>query len=65
MRGALIVILALSAAACGTVGGPTGGYVTYDVLAQMQRDCAAKGGTLKQKTEGDPRWIDAWACERK
>jgi hypothetical protein len=65
MRAALVILLAMSASACGTLGGPDGGYASYDVLAQMQKDCEAKGATLKQKTEGDPRWIDGWTCERK
>jgi hypothetical protein len=51
-------------AACAT-GGPLGGYANYDALKQAQADCAAKGGTLKLKDQGNPEWIESWTCERK
>ena len=61
---ALIAIAALAASACAT-GGRDGGYATYDALAQAQRECAAKGGVLKQKPQGNTSRIDGFACERK
>jgi hypothetical protein len=64
IRGLLAASLALALSGCA-LGGPQGGYANYDVLAEMQKDCAAKGGTLKLKPEANPEWIDGYACERK
>ena len=61
---ALTAIAALTLTACAA-GSRDGGYATYDALAQAQRECAAKGGVLKQKTEGNAKRMDGFACERK
>jgi uncharacterized lipoprotein YmbA len=60
----VLAIAALVLSACAT-GGRDYGYATYDALAQAQRECAANGGVLKQKPEGNPSRIDGFACERK
>ena len=64
MRVLVISMSALSLGACA--GGPTRdeGLATLDALRDMQAACAAKGLTMKLKTEGDPQYIDAYACER-
>ena len=64
MRPLAISMISLSLGACA--GGPTrdGGLATLDALRDMQAACAAKGLTMKLKTEGDPQYIDAYACER-
>jgi hypothetical protein len=59
-----ILLLALGAGACAT-GGPEGGVASYDALRQAQQDCAARGGTMRLKPQGDPQSIQAYACERK
>jgi hypothetical protein len=38
---------------------------TLDALRSFQAACAAKGQTMKLKTDGDPQRIDAYACVRK
>ena len=64
IRVAAIALSALSLGACA--GGPTRdeGLATLDALRDMQAACAAKGLTMKLKTEGDPERIDAYACVR-
>lgn len=65
MRALAISLFALSLGACA--GGPTRdeGVATLDALRDAQAACAARGLTMKLKTEGDPQYIDAYACERK
>ena len=63
MRIAAIMALGLLAAGC--IGGRDRGLATYDALVDAQRACAAKGGVLKQKDEGNAKRIDGFACERK
>jgi uncharacterized lipoprotein YmbA len=60
----MLAAAALALAGCA-LGGPQGGYANYDALAQMQQDCAAKGGNLKLKPQANPEWIDGYVCERK
>jgi hypothetical protein len=60
----LLISLAMVAVAACATGGPTGGYANYDALKIARDACAAKGGTLKLKPEGNPERIDAWACDR-
>ena len=64
MRALIAIAGVLMLTACAT-GGQTGGYANYDDLKRAQADCAAKGGTLRLKTEGNAERIDAYACERK
>ena len=58
--------LALSACAdMGGVGaGRNGGIATYDDLKDAQKTCAAKGGALKLKRNGDPQYLEDYACEK-
>jgi hypothetical protein len=64
MRLALIISLGLGLQACAAAGRD-GGVATYDSLRAAQAECAAKGGTLRPKTEGNFRSIDGYACEVK
>ena len=57
--------LALSACASGVGAGRNGGIATYDDLKQAQQACAAKGGSLKLQKNGDPQFLDDYACEKK
>ena len=56
------MILALGLGACAT-GGPEGGVATYDALKAAQDSCAARGGRLVLKDQGDARDIEAYACK--
>jgi hypothetical protein len=38
---------------------------TLDALRDAQAACAAKGGTLQLRPEGDPESIQAYECVRK
>ncbi|HEX2801484.1 MAG TPA: hypothetical protein VHN73_05430 [Phenylobacterium sp.] len=62
MKVALAMILALGLCACAT-GGPDGGVASYDVLKAAQDNCAARGGRLVLKDQGDNRNIEAYACK--
>jgi hypothetical protein len=64
MKTMMALIVSLAATACAT-GGQEGGIATYDALQRMQADCAARGMTLRLKTEGAAQSVDAYACERK
>ena len=65
MKAGLIAILvALGTAACADGPAPDGGIANYDALKLAQTDCAARGGKLVLKTDGDPQSIDAWTCKR-
>ena len=59
---ALIALLALTACAGG---GRDEGVATLDALSDLQKTCAAQGGTMQLKPQGDPTSIDAYACVRK
>jgi len=65
MRAAMAITLMLGLSACGGVAMRDGGVATYDALRAAQAQCAAKGGTLKVKRNGDPKYLDDYACERK
>jgi hypothetical protein len=62
---ALVAAAALALGACAT--GPTRdeGLATLDALKDAQAACAAKGGEMQLKRDGDPTSIDAYACVRK
>ena len=66
MRTMLLAIAAVSLSACGGgVGfGRSIGVATYDDLKAAQQACAAKGGTLKLQKNGDPQYLDDYACEK-
>ena len=60
----LLAALALTACATGAGFGQAGGVATYDDLKKAQQSCAAKGGSLKLQKNGDPQFLDDYACER-
>jgi hypothetical protein len=59
--------LLMAAVLGGCAGAPVRdeGLATLDALRDAQAACAARGGTMQLKTEGDPAVIDAYACVRK
>ena len=62
MRAAIAMILALGLCACADAG-PDGGVASYDALKSAQQACAARGGQLVLKDQGDARDIEAYACK--
>ena len=67
MRLALILLAlapTLVLGACASAA-PEAGVANYDALKKAHADCAAKGGSLVLKKEGNPEDIGAYACERK
>jgi len=61
---AIIVALMLTACTTGAGFGRSGGIATYDDLKAAQKACADKGGSLKLQKNGDPQFLDDYACER-
>ncbi|THD72208.1 hypothetical protein [Phenylobacterium sp.] len=59
----IAAVLLLGLAACET-SEPNGGAADYDALKRAQADCAAAGGTLVLKDQGDAQRIDAYTCKR-
>jgi hypothetical protein len=66
MRRILLIAAALSLSACmGGVGsGNNGGVATYDDLKTAQQACAAKGGKLQLKRNGDATLLEDYGCEK-
>jgi hypothetical protein len=69
LRNALILGVVLAVAGCGSVSsgvgsGHNGGIATYDDLKEAQQSCAAKGGHMKLKRNGDPQYLEDYACEK-
>ena len=64
---ALAILSAMTLAACasGVGSGRSGGIATYDDLKAATATCAAKGGSLKLKRNGDPQYLEDYACEAK
>ena len=61
---ALLAALMLTACTTGAGFGQAGGVATYDDLKKAQQACAAKGGSLKLQKNGDPQFLDDYACEK-
>ena len=63
---ALVILAALMLTACATGAGfgQSGGVATYDDLKAAQKACADKGGSLKLQRNGDPQFLDDYACEK-
>ena len=63
---AWIVSLALGLCACA--GGldtmRDGGVATYDSIKAARDTCAAKGGQLRLKRNGNAQYLEDYACER-
>jgi len=66
VRAALITLAMLGLSACATdVGsGSNAGVATYDDLKAAKEACAAKGGVLKLKRNGDLQYLGDYACEK-
>ena len=64
---ALVIVAALGLTACasGAGFGSAAGIATYDDLKAAQKACADKGGSLKLQKNGDPQFLDDYACEKK
>jgi putative hemolysin len=63
MRLVLALAMALTLAACATER--EGGVANYDGLKQAQEKCAAQGGKLVLKDQGNSQWLDAYSCKGK
>jgi len=61
---AILAALMLTACTTGAGFGRSGGIATYDDLKAAQKACADKGGSLKLQKNGDPQFLDDYACER-
>ena len=61
---AILAALLLTACTTGAGFGRSGGIATYDDLKAAQRACADKGGSLKLQKNGDPQFLDDYACEK-
>ena len=67
-RAVLMLAAAGGLAACSSVGvgaGHSGGIATYDDLKAATAACDAKGGQLKLQKNGDPQYLEDYACEKK
>ena len=64
MRPAIAAALLLALTACETAANQ-GGVADYDALRKAQQACAANGGELKLKPNGDAQDIQDYACVRK
>ena len=66
MRAVLVILAALSLSACasGAGFGKSGGIATYDDLKAAQQACAAKGGKLVLKHNGDASYLGDYGCEK-
>jgi hypothetical protein len=66
LAGVAAVGLTLCACSTTSVGaGHSGGIATYDDLKAATAACAAKGGQLKLQRNGDPQYLEDYACEKK
>ena len=65
MRRLIAFMAALPLLAACASAAPAGGVANYDALQRAQASCAAGGGTLALKKDGDATRIDAYDCERK
>jgi len=61
---AILAVLMLTACSTGAGFGKSGGIATYDDLKAAQKACADKGGSLRLQKNGDPQFLDDYACER-
>lgn len=61
----LVTTLLLSACSSSAGFGVNGGTATYDDIKAATEACAAKGGHLRLQKNGDPQYLDDYACEKK
>ena len=59
----LATLMLFGLTACES-GVNAGGTADYDALKRAQADCAAQGGKLVLKDQGDAQRIDAYTCKR-
>jgi hypothetical protein len=60
----VVAFLALGLAACEeTTGNNVAGTADYDSLSRATRDCAAKGGKLVLKDQGDAQYLQDYVCK--
>jgi hypothetical protein len=60
-----IGLTALLLGACETAGNNVAGTADYDALKQAHDKCAAQGGELVLKDQGDPTYIQDYVCKVK
>ena len=61
----VLALLALGLAACEQPGNNVSGTADYDSLKRASADCAAKGGKLVLKDQGDAQYIQDYECKVK
>ena len=63
---AVLIIAAFALTACESSAGfgRSAGIATYDDLKKAHETCAANGGSLKLQKNGDPQFLDDYACEK-
>jgi hypothetical protein len=63
-----VILIAAALGGCSSMGnagaGRSGGIATYDDLKAATAACAAKGGHLRLHTNGDPQYLEDYACEK-
>ena len=66
MRPTVLILAALALSACmsGVGTGNNAGLATYDDLKNAQQACAAKGGKLQLKKNGDASYLGDYGCEK-
>ena len=68
MKPMALILMTLALSACADMGGVgagnNAGVATYDDLKVAQKACAAKGGALKLKRNGDAQYLEDYACEK-
>ena len=68
MKLAAVILIAAGLAGCSSMGGAgagrNGGIATYDDLKDATKICAAKGGHLKLRRNGDAQYLEDYACEK-
>lgn len=60
-----ILGLGLLVSACVSGPSPMDDVANYDALRSARAACAAKGGELRLRDQGDPERISSFACKRK
>ena len=64
MKHALILIAALALSGCmSSLSQRDGGVATYDAIQAASKDCEAKGKVYRIKHNGNPQYLEDYACE--
>jgi hypothetical protein len=56
-------VLLFGLAGCETTGNNVSGTADYDSLKRASEDCAAHGGKLVLKDQGDAQYIQDYLCK--